>query len=126
MAFEVFNVFTNDLLASHSFIQNSFGKRVISSFDVIIDHIPEKRTSHSNRHMQSRQLLLCIFFSGQISEIQYFEYLFAEDRSKLSPIISIQSQAPSNREILISLTELTDSTTSKDFILSGLEVRFCD
>ena len=48
--------------------------------------------------------------------------MLAKNGSKLSSIVTVEPQASPNREVLISLTELADSTTGKDLIFSGLKV----
>ena len=67
MSFVLFDIAGNELFASSSFFKDDFGKRVISSFDVVIDHITEKGTASSNRHMKFGQLFFSIFISREIA-----------------------------------------------------------
>lgn len=52
--------------------------------------------------------------------------MLAQNTSKFPPVVPIKSQTLANSEIFVSLTELADFPTSKDFVFGGLEIRFND
>jgi hypothetical protein len=54
VAIEVFNILADNLLAANSFVQHGFREGVISSFDVVINHISKEGTADSHWHMEMR------------------------------------------------------------------------
>lgn len=77
VTFVIFDVVRDELLTSDSLLQDYFGKRVIGSLDVVIDHITKKGTTSSNWHVKLRQLFFCVFISSEIAEIKHLKDLFA-------------------------------------------------
>jgi hypothetical protein len=74
--------------------------------------------------MQPGQLFISVLLSCEETKIKHLQHLLAENGSKLSTVIAIQSETTPNREIFISLTEFADSTTCKNFVFCCLEIWF--
>ena len=67
VSFEIFDSFGYQFFTSDSFFKYHFGQRVISSLNVVIDHVIKESTSYPNRHMQLREIFFSVFISSQKS-----------------------------------------------------------
>lgn len=78
MPFEVVYIFGDQLGAYQTLLIDDFWQGIVSPLDVIVNHIAWKCTSNAYRHLELRQLILCIGLSCQMRQIHQLQNMFGQ------------------------------------------------